>query len=42
VLDTFDITVTDGTVYLTDNEWEEATQGVSEDRDLSSGTQIGF
>ena len=42
VLDTFEITVADGAVYLTDEEWDAAEPGLSGERDLSSGGQIGF
>ncbi|GGJ00714.1 (2Fe-2S) ferredoxin [Halobellus salinus] len=42
VLDTFEVTVAEGGVYLTDEEWESADPGLSEERDLSSGSRIDF
>jgi len=42
VLDTFEVTVDDGAVYLTDDEWDAAEPGLSEERDLSSGGRIDF
>jgi nitrite reductase/ring-hydroxylating ferredoxin subunit len=42
VLDTFDVAVEDGAVYLTDAEWERADPGLSGERDLSSGGRIDF
>ena len=42
VLDAFEVTVADGAVYLTDDAWDGAERGLSEDRDLSSGGRIDF
>jgi len=42
VLDTFEVTVADGGVYLTDDEWDAAETGLSEERDLSSGGRIDY
>ncbi|WP_311173028.1 Rieske (2Fe-2S) protein [Halobellus ordinarius] len=42
VLDTFEVTVVDGGVYLTDEEWDSAETGLSEELDLSSGSRIDF
>ncbi|MFD1597876.1 Rieske (2Fe-2S) protein [Halobellus rarus] len=42
VLDTFEVTVDDGAVYLTDDEFDAAEPGLSEERDLSSGGRIDF
>ena len=42
VLDAFEVTVADGAVYLTDDAWDGAERGLSEERDLSSGGRIGF
>lgn len=42
VLDTFEVRVDDGVVYLTDDEWDSAERGLSEERDLSSGSRIDF
>jgi len=42
VLDTFEVTVEDGDVYLTDDDWDAAEPGLSEERDLSSGGRIDF
>ena len=42
VLDTFEVTVAEGGVYLTDEEWDSADPGLSEERDLSSGSRIDF
>ena len=42
VLDTFEVTVAEGGVYLTDDEWDSADPGLSEERDLSSGSRIDF
>ena len=42
VLDTFDVTVAEGAVYLTDEAWDGADPGLSEERDLSSGSRIDF
>jgi nitrite reductase/ring-hydroxylating ferredoxin subunit len=42
VLDTFEVTVADGDVYLTDDAWDGAEPGLSEERDLSSGSRIDF
>jgi len=42
VLDTFEVTVADGGVYLTDEAWDGAEPGLSEERDLSSGSRIDF
>jgi nitrite reductase/ring-hydroxylating ferredoxin subunit len=42
VLDTFEVTVADGAVYLTDDEWDAAETGLSEERDLSSGGRIDY
>ncbi|WP_144902401.1 Rieske (2Fe-2S) protein [Halobellus captivus] len=42
VLDTFAVTVENGAVYLTDDEWDSAAEGLSEERDLSSGGRIDF
>jgi nitrite reductase/ring-hydroxylating ferredoxin subunit len=42
VLDTFEVTVEGGAVYLTDDEWDAAEPGLSEERDLSSGGRIDF
>ncbi|QCC48581.1 Rieske (2Fe-2S) protein [Halobellus limi] len=42
VLDTFEVTVDDGAVYLTGDEWDAAEPGLSEERDLSSGGRIDF
>jgi nitrite reductase/ring-hydroxylating ferredoxin subunit len=42
VLDTFQVSVADGGVYLTDEAWDGAEPGVSEERDLSSGSRIDF
>ena len=42
VLDTFEVCIDDGAVYLTDPEWDSAERGLSEDRDLSSRSRIDF
>jgi len=42
ILDTFEVTVADGAVYLTDEAWDSAKRGLSEERDLSSGSRIDF
>jgi nitrite reductase/ring-hydroxylating ferredoxin subunit len=42
VLDAFEVTVADGAVYLTDDAWDGAERGLSEERDLSSGGRIDF
>ena len=42
VLDTFEVTVDDGAVYLAGDEWDAAEPGLSEERDLSSGGRIDF
>jgi len=42
VLDTLDVTVADGDVYLTDDDYEFENRGPSGDHDLSSGGRIGF
>ncbi|WP_435185047.1 Rieske (2Fe-2S) protein [Halobellus sp. EA9] len=42
VLDTFEVTVENGDVYLTDDDWDAAEPGLSEERDLSSGGRIDF
>ena len=42
VLDTFEVIVEDGAVYLTDDEWDAAEPGLSEERELSSGGRIDF
>jgi len=42
VLDTFEVTVGDGAVYLTDEEWDAAELGLSEERDLASGGRIDY
>lgn len=42
VLDAFEVTVADGAVYLTDDAWDGAERGLSEERDLSSGSRIDF
>ncbi|MBB6646330.1 Rieske (2Fe-2S) protein [Halobellus ruber] len=42
VLDTFEVTVAGGDVYLTDEAWDQAEPGLSEERDLSSGSRIDF
>ena len=42
ILDTFEVTVAEGAVYLTDDAWESAEPGLSEERDLSSGSRIDF
>lgn len=42
VLDTFEVTVDDGAVYLTDDEFDAAEPGLSEERELSSGGRIDF
>jgi len=42
VLDTFEVGVVDGAVYLTDTEWDSAERGLSGERDLSSGSRIDF
>jgi len=42
VLDTFEVTVDHGAVYLTDDEFDAAEPGLSEERDLSSGGRIDF
>ena len=42
VLDTFEVTVADGGVYLTDDAWDSAEPGLSEERDLSSRSRIDF
>ena len=42
VLDAFEVTVADGAVYLTDDAWDDAERGLSEERDLSSGGRIDF
>ena len=42
VLDTFEVAVADGAVYLTDDEWHAAEPGLSEERDRSSGGRIDY
>ena len=42
VLDTFEVSVTEGGVYLTDDAWDGAEPGLSEERDLSSRSRIDF
>jgi nitrite reductase/ring-hydroxylating ferredoxin subunit len=42
VLNTVDVTVADENVYLTDEEFRFEHLGPSGDRDLSSGSRIGF
>ena len=42
VLDTFEVTVSEGAVYLTDEAWDGAEPGLSEERDLSTGSRIDF
>lgn len=42
VLDTFEVAVANGAVYLTDEAWDSAEPGLSEERDLSSGGRIDF
>ena len=42
VLDTFEVCVADGAVYLIDDEWDSAEPGLSEERDLSSRSRIDF
>jgi nitrite reductase/ring-hydroxylating ferredoxin subunit len=42
VLDTFEVTVEDGAVNLTDDDWNSAEPGLSAERDLSSGSRIDF
>ncbi len=41
-LDTVDVTVEDGAVYLTDDEYEFDSLGPSGEHDLSSGNRIDF
>ncbi|MDS0298011.1 Rieske 2Fe-2S domain-containing protein [Halogeometricum sp. S1BR25-6] len=42
VLSTFDVTVADGEVYLTDDEFSFEHLGESGDHDLSTGSRIDF
>ena len=42
VLDTFEVTVEGGAVYLSDDDWDAAEPGLSAERDLSSGGRIDF
>ncbi len=42
VLDSVDVTVMDGAVYLTDSEYEFVQQGSSIEYDLSSNRSLGF
>jgi nitrite reductase/ring-hydroxylating ferredoxin subunit len=42
VLDSVDVTVTDGDVYLTDDDYRFDHVGQASDVDLSSGGRIGF
>jgi len=41
-IDEIDVTVADGAVYLTDEEYEFEKLGPSAEHDLSSGSRIGF
>jgi nitrite reductase/ring-hydroxylating ferredoxin subunit len=41
-IDEIDVTVQDGDVYLTDDDYEFENRGPSGDHDLSSGSRIGF
>ena len=42
VLDTLDVTVAEGDVFLTDDDYEFEHQGPSGEHDLSSGSRIDF
>ena len=42
VLETVDVEVADGDVYLTDDRYEFENRGPSGDHDRSSGSRIGF
>jgi hypothetical protein len=42
ILSTFDVTVEEGDVYLTDDAFEFEGLGGSDDDDLSSGSRIDF